>query len=136
MWEGDKGAKQPSRVNRRRKKNTEGSVCRKVRLVSGVLAPHTRLLVAGTTCCPTWQASGTEGLGGSGWTACRQRSSSGPEGGKKNTRPQVCCPTGTQAALPMFGTWGTALPCGSQMLGQKIVFWGPQLWKANSSNFL
>lgn len=136
MWEGDKGAKKPSRVNRRKKKKTDGSAGRKVHLVSKALAPHAHLLVVGTTCCPTRQASGTEGLGGSGWTSCRQRSSSGPEGGKKNTRPQVCCPTGTQAALPKFGTWGTALPCGSQMLGQKIVFWGPQLWEVNSSSFL
>ena len=102
-WEGDKGAKKPSRVNRRRKKKTDGSAGRKVHLVSKVLAPHAHLLVAGTTCCPTRQASGTEGLGGSGWTSCRQRSSSGPEGGKK-VRLQVCGPTTVHAGLPKFAT--------------------------------
>lgn len=102
-WEGNKGAKKPSSVNRRRKKKTDGSAGRKVHLVSKALAPHAHLLVAGTTCCPTQQASGIEGLGGSGWTSCRQRSSSGPEGGKK-VRLQVYCPTMVHAGLPKFAT--------------------------------
>ena len=55
--EEDKGAKEASRVNRRRKKKTDGSTGRKVHLVSKALAPHAHLLVAGTTCCPTRQAS-------------------------------------------------------------------------------
>ena len=57
MWEGDNGAKKPSRVNRRKKKKTDGSAGRKVHLVSKALAPHAHLLVADTTCCPTRQAS-------------------------------------------------------------------------------
>lgn len=47
-----KGAKTASRVKRRRKKKTDGSVHREVHLVSRTMAPHSRLLVTGQYLLP------------------------------------------------------------------------------------
>ena len=61
--------------------------CRKLQLFSTqlwLLTPSPA--VQSTTCCPTQPSLNIQVVGGSGWTSCRQRSSSGPEGGKKKVR--------------------------------------------------
>lgn len=130
---GIRGAKKP-RVNRRKKKKTDGSMGRR-----STWSPRHWLLtliswVAGTTCCPTRQASGTEGLGGSGWTSWWQRSSSGPEGRKRNTRPPAA-PVEPRQLSPSLGPGVSALPWESNV-GAKDSLLGSPALEVNSSEFL
>lgn len=52
------------------------------------------LVVRGPTCYPTQLSSDTWGLQGSGWTSCRQRSSSGPVSGKEKAKLRPVGPLG------------------------------------------
>ena len=81
--------------------------------------------VQSTTCCPTRPSSNTQGVGGSGWTSCRQRSYSGPEGGEKMVRPRVCCPTGAHAVPLQTLRWNLVQPFLVERRNQqKTIFLG------------
>lgn len=68
------------------------------------LALRSHRLPCRPTCCPKRRSLETEGLGGSGWTSCRKRSSSGPAGGKRRSTIRICCPAG----VPRHIKYGTS----------------------------
>jgi hypothetical protein len=75
----------------------------------------------GPTCCPTWLSLNILGFEESGWTSCRQRSSSGPESWKEKAGAQGCCPVGLAAPPAPWGSSAGAQssPLSSAALGRE-----------------
>ena len=98
---------------KRRKQLVPGN--REVQLFSRTPAQNTALAPCPhfpsrtPTCCPIQPSLNTPAVGGSGRTSCRQRSSSGPEGGKRRSNIRVCCLTGIHAAPPRCTKVGSLL---------------------------